>query len=177
VSESDIGNLKVGNPAVFTVEAFPERPFTGSVMQVRQAPQSVQNVITYDVVVSVSNPQLLLKPGMTAAVRIVTAERADVVRVPDQALRYRPGGLAAATGDVPTAPAPHAPPPNPQQRTGTVWMLRSGKPVRVPITVGLDDDTYTEVLAGALQAGDPIIVGESTGAAGGGTSAPRMPRL
>src|SRR5262245_16763897 len=74
VAEADIGSVVVGDSAIFTVEAYPDQSFTGTVTQVRQAPQSVQNVITYDAVVSVPNPQLLLKPGMTAAVRIVTAK-------------------------------------------------------------------------------------------------------
>ena len=97
VSESDIGNVAVGNDVLFTVEAYPDRNFTGTVAQVRQAPQSVQNVITYDAVVGVPNPELLLKPGMTAAVRIVTAQRNDVLRVPNQALRFSPaaGGARA----------------------------------------------------------------------------------
>lgn len=177
VSESDIGSLMMGNRALFTVEAYPERPFSGSVTQVRQAPQSVQNVITYDVVVGVSNPQLLLKPGMTAAVRIVSAERTDVLRVPDQALRYTPGGLTPAGKDLQEATTARA-----QRGKGAVWKLQDGKPVRVPLDIGLDDDTYSEVLAGAVSAGDEIIVGESAGAAGAGAggagaSAPRMPRL
>lgn len=184
VSESDIGNLAVGNKVLFTVEAYPDRTFSGQVVQVRQAPQSVQNVITYDAVVGVPNPQLLLKPGMTAAVRIVTAERNDVLRVPDQALRYTPGGLAPAAKDapgigvgatrLPETTALHAP-----RVQGAVWRLQSGKPVRVPVEIGLDDDAYTEVLSGALAAGDEIIVGESGSAAGASTaaSAPRLPRL
>ncbi len=96
VAESDIGNVAVGNRATFTVEAYPDRTFDGTVTQVRQAPQSVQNVITYDAVVSVPNPQLLLKPGMTAAVRVITAERENALRVPNTALRFTPHDRAAA---------------------------------------------------------------------------------
>ena len=90
VSESDIGYLKDGQRATFRVDAFPERDFDGVVGQVRQAPITVQNVVTYDVVINVSNPELLLKPGMTANVTIVTAQRDNVLRVPVQALRFRP---------------------------------------------------------------------------------------
>lgn len=82
-SESDIGAIKVGSPADFTVEAYPDRRFHGSIVQVRQAPQVVQNVVTYDAVVSVDNPDFLLKPGMTATVSIVTAQRSNVFRIPD----------------------------------------------------------------------------------------------
>ncbi len=95
VSESDIGGIKDGNKALFTVDAFPKRTFDGAVTQVRQSPQTVQNVVTYDVVVSVDNTDLALKPGMTAATRIVIDQRNDVLRVPSQALRYAPAAAAA----------------------------------------------------------------------------------
>ena len=97
VSESDIGGIKDGNKATFTVDAFPNRNFNGAVTQVRQSPQTVQNVVTYDVVVGVDNPDLALKPGMTAATQIVIDQRDDVIRVPNQALRYSPAGARART--------------------------------------------------------------------------------
>jgi HlyD family secretion protein len=158
VSESDIGSLKVGNTASFGVEAFPDRTFTGTVTQVRQAPQTVQNVVTYDVVVSAANSDNALKPGMTASVRIVSEQRNNVLRVPDQALRYRPGGVAATAGrDDAEAVA------NAGENTGTVWVLRQGRPVRVPVTIGLDDDTNAEIVKGDLHAGDRVIVSEQSG--------------
>ena len=92
VSESDIGGIKDGDKAVFTVDAFPKRTFEGAVSQVRQSPQTVQNVVTYDVVVSVDNSDLALKPGMTAANRIITDQRQNVLRVPSQALALCAGG-------------------------------------------------------------------------------------
>jgi HlyD family secretion protein len=159
VSESDIGGIRVGNTSTFTVEAFPNHVFEGRVTQVRQAPQTVQNVVTYDVVISVRNPDLLLKPGMTATVRIIVDSRDDVVRVPDQALRYAPGGLKSASAA--TAPA------NARAR---VWILREGRPVVVPITTGLDDDTQTEVVEGELKPGDEVVVSEQSG---GGSTASR----
>src|SRR5471032_1397093 len=94
VSESDIGGVKDSNKAIFTVDAFPKRTFEGAVNQVSQSPQTVQNVVTYDVVVGVDNSDLALKPGMTAATRIVIDQRNDVVRVPSQGLRYSPSGSA-----------------------------------------------------------------------------------
>jgi multidrug efflux pump subunit AcrA (membrane-fusion protein) len=115
VSESDIGAVKQGDAADFTLEAFPGRTFHGRVVQVRQAPQVVQNVVTYDAVVSVANPRFLLKPGMTATVGIVSARRQDVLRIPDQALRFSPGGLASArdaggSGSAPPHASDHRPP-------------------------------------------------------------------
>lgn len=154
VSESDIGGIAVGKDATFTVETYPQRVFTGNVTQVRQAPQSVQNVITYDVVISVSNPDLLLKPGMTATVRIVVDRRDSVLRVPDQALRYAPAGQSA---------------PRKQDR---IWVLRGGRPVAVPVTIGLDDDTYAEILQGDVRDGDEVVTSEQ---AGSGASTSRLP--
>jgi len=161
VSESDVGGVRVGDNAQFTVEAFPDRMFNGTVTQVRQAPQTVQNVVTYDVVVLVDNAALLLKPGMTATVRIVTDKRDNVLRVPDQALRYVPGGLSAGQANAAGA--------------SQVWSLKNGRPERVGVTTGLDDDTYTEVTSGDLQLGDRVIVSErSTAAARGNGSSPSV---
>ena len=181
VSESDIGNVAVGNKVLFTVEAYPDETFTGTVTQVRQAPQSIQNVITYDAVVGVPNPKLLLKPGMTASVRIVTAERNDVLRVPDQAMRYAPPRAKGA------AAARETKEPNKSEKARpAVWRLEDGRPVRVPIERGLDDDTYSEVLGGQLAEGDTIVIGvagtnaaagQSGGAPGGQGGVPRLPRL
>jgi HlyD family secretion protein len=177
VSESDIGNVAVGNKVLFTVEAYPDETFTGTVTQVRQAPQSVQNVITYDAVVGVPNPKLLLKPGMTAAVRVVTAEHPDVLRVPNQALRYAPGRAknSAPAADLHTKErAQHA-----------VWRLEDDGPVRVPIDLGHDDDAFSEVVGGALAAGDTLVLGVAStaaatttgGGAPGSSSAPRLQRF
>ena len=158
VSESDIGTLKAGEEAQFTVEAFGERSFRGRVAQVRQAPQTVQNVVTYDVVVNVDNTGFLLKPGMTATVGIVTDSRANVLRVPDQALRFAPGGLRGSS----LAGSQVGHPVSDAKRRAQVWMLRNGRPVAVDVTTGLDDDTYTEVIAGDLRIGDEVIVGEQS---------------
>jgi HlyD family secretion protein len=163
VSESDIGGIKDWDKAVFTVDAFPKRTFAGTVSQVRQSPQTVQNVVTYDVVVSVDNADLALKPGMTAANRIVTDERTDVLRVPSQALRYAPASTTSRrSGRRATA-----------DRT-RVWVLRDGKPARVAVTAGLDDDTYTEIVKGDLKAGDQVIISEQRNSNGNRTAAPRL---
>jgi HlyD family secretion protein len=162
VSESDIGTIRSGSSATFSVEAYPERQFTGSVSQVRQAPQTVQNVVTYDVVVGAANPEEALKPGMTATVRIITDARNNVLRVPDQALRYTPGGVAATAGAEPAGPVGDGAADN-----ASVWVLRDGRPVRVQVSVGLDDDTNAEIVKGALQPGDRVIVSEQARPAGG----------
>lgn len=163
VSESDIGTMKEGDVGRFTVEAFTDRTFQGVVAQVRQAPQTVQNVVTYDVVVNVDNTQLLLKPGMTATVQIVGAQRSNVLRVPDQALRFTPVALhGGATGKPASQALSAAGPSSPGTagQAGQVWVLREGRPIAVSLRTGLDDDTYSEVLSGNLHAGDQVIVGE-----------------
>jgi len=159
VSESDIGGIKEGNKAIFTVEAFPNRNFPGRVIQVRQAPQTVQNVVTYDVVVSLDNSELLLKPGMTATMRIVTEERDNVLRVPDQALRFSPSGLSGAN--------------NHTAEGARVWIERDGQALAVPVKTGLDDDTNTEILGGDIKEGDRLITGEQRDAGSQG-SRPRL---
>ena len=173
ISESDIGAINIGNDASFTVEAYPTRLFRGQVIQVRQAPQTVQNVVTYDVIINAGNPGLLLKPGMTAATRIVTQRHVDVLRVPNQALRYVPTTLLASGNEQRT----HA-----DSSAKTVWILRAGKPVEVAVTTGLDDDAYTEIVQGNLRVDDAVIVAERTPGAtepvrNPGQSTVRVPRL
>lgn len=173
VSEGDIEGegrgIKEGDPATFTVEAFPGRPFRGVVSQIRQAPQTVQNVVTYDVVIAVDNPDFKLKPGMTATVRIVTDQRRDVVRVPNAALRFTPGGLGSG-GQGMTA------------RLDRVWTLKDGEPVAISVRTGLEDDAHTELAAGELKPGDQVIVGQATASAAkpraaSASAQPRIPRL
>ena len=144
VSESDIGGIKLGNKATFTVDAYAKRTFEGTVTQVRQSPQTVQNVVTYDIVISVSNPDLALMPGMTAASRIVIDQRDDVIRVPNQALRYVPKGIASAV----------------KSDQAQIWVLRDGKAVPVPVTAGLDDDNFTEIISGDVKPGDLVVTAE-----------------
>jgi len=163
ISESDIGSIKSGDATSFTVESYPGRSFNGEVNQIRQAPQTIQNVVTYDVVVTTANPDLALKPGMTATARLVTARRDNVLRVPDQALRYSPGGAL----------------PEPRSADAArIYVLRGGRPTAVTIETGLDDDTVTEIVKGDLTAGDQVIVGETASKQATGTAAgPRAPRL
>jgi len=166
ISESDIGAVKTGDKSSFTVEAYPRRQFNGEVSQVRQAPQTIQNVVTYDVVVNVDNADFALKPGMTATVKLVAERRDDVLRVPDQALRYAPGGVLAPLNAAPDALG-----------ATRVYVLRDGRPVGVSIETGLDDDNYSEVTKGDLNPGDQIIVGEEAESSRSAVAAPRAPRL
>ncbi|HUN99700.1 MAG TPA: efflux RND transporter periplasmic adaptor subunit [Bradyrhizobium sp.] len=164
-SEGDMGGIKVGDKASFTVDAYPQRMFHGAVTQVRQSPNTVQNVVTYDVVIGIDNSDLALVPGMTASTEIVVDERDNVLRVPDQALRYAPTGLSGAAAAA--------------ARTGQhVWVLRNGQAAEVSITTGLDDGNFTEVVQGELQEGDLVITAEGTGSAGRSPSdTPPPPRI
>jgi HlyD family secretion protein len=162
VSESDIAGAVEGASASFTVDAFPKRTFQGRVTQVRQAPVSVQNVITYDAVITVDNPDLLLKPGMTATARIVTAQSLNVLRVPSQALRFTP----AATAKLgPTKAAKF------EQR---VWVERDGELASIPITVGLVDDSFAEIKAGDLHIGDQVVTSAAVAGAPQVSSTPAL---
>ena len=143
VSEGDIGGVEPNDKALFSVDAFPNRIFEGKVRQIRQSPQTVQNVVTYDVVVSINNPDLALKPGMTASVRVVIDQRTDVLRVPSQALRYAPSNASR--------PDPAHP---------KVWVLRGGSLAAIDVKVGLNDDDFVEVMGGDIKPGDQVIVAE-----------------
>lgn len=168
VSEADIGTVQEGQPAVFTVDAYADREFRGRVGQVRNAPQTLQNVVTYDVVITVENADLALKPGMTANVSIVSARREDVLKVPLLALRFQPPdeALPSATGldDADEAEA-------------RLWLARGQaalEPVR--IRAGIADEIDVEVavvLDGTLHAGDRVAVGVRRDAADG--SNPTLP--
>jgi len=150
VSESDIGNIRQGQPATFTVDAYPSKPFRGVVSQVRNAPITVQNVVTYDVVVAVDNPELELKPGMTATATIITAQRDDVLRIPLRALRFHPQGKSSATETAASGDgAAHAEP--------TAWVLQPDGTLRkVKFTTGVRDEQYAEIVSGDLHEGDEV---------------------
>jgi len=167
VSESDVGPVQVGQKAGFTVDAFPEMTFWGSVAQVRQSPITVQNVVTYDVVIEVSNPELLLKPGMTANARIVTAERSGVLKVPLQALRFSPAGSDEHSHRRAGADNESEKPQS--NRKVHVWVDKGGKLHQVKVVRGLDDGNVVEIINGDLQPGDQVVIdqvnasGPSTG--------------
>lgn len=146
VSESDIGGVTEGKGAEFLVDTYPGRTFKGTVTQVRNAPVSIQNVVTYDVMIDVDNHDLLLKPGMTANVTIVTAHKDEVLRVPNAALRFK----------LPGTPT--------ERKKSVVWVLgATGLPRQVTIRAGISDAMLTEVVEGDLHKGDSVIVAVETG--------------
>ena len=166
VSEADVGRVRVNQPATFTVDAYPGRTFTGSVTQIRQAPINVQNVITYDAVIGVSNPDLTLFPGMTANVKILVNQRPNVLKVPNAALRYHPASEAvvASGGKGVRKGAALA---------RAVWVLdANNKPQRVVVITGESDGTFTEVTQGALKDGDQVIIAAVTKVASASGASP-----
>jgi HlyD family secretion protein len=146
VSESDIGGVTEGARANFRVDAYPKRFFEGTVTQVRNAPISIQNVVTYDVVISVDNRELKLKPGMTANVTIVTGNKDNPLRVPNGALRFK----------MPNVPF--------DKKSTSLWVLNEqNRPDRVEVTTGIADSLSTEIIEGPLREGDRVIVGIDIG--------------
>jgi len=180
VAEADVGKLRPGMASSFIVDAYPGKRFKGVVRQIRNAPQTVQNVVTYDAVIDVDNPELELRPGMTANVTFTVAEREGVLRLPNAALRFRAppemlegeqngrrrgrggaGGAAEAGGPQ---PATQAPPPIADDEPGrrTVWLLKDDKPTQVRVRPGLTDGLFTELLeesggAPSLREGDTLV--------------------
>lgn len=178
IDEADVGRLQVGQEASFTVDAFPGRRFKGEVRQVRKAAQVVSNVVSYTVVISAANPDLILLPGMTANVRIVTAKKDDVLKVANAALRFRPpaeeGQKSALAGRQPgggSGKARAAP-----GTGGKLWVLGAdGKPMAVEVKTGIGDGSQTELVEGDIAAGREAIVG--LGAANGKTKNAMPPRM
>jgi|SRR5579863_6870 len=154
VDESDIGNISAGQGATFTVDAYPGTTFRGQVAAVRQAPINAQNVVTYDVVIAVANPDLKLLPGMTANARILTAKLDNALKVLNAVLRAHPSAAVETRLGLPPTPA------GKQQ----VYVLSQGKPKAVPVTFGLSDGKSTAVTAGGLHEGDQVVVRFTTGA-------------
>jgi HlyD family secretion protein len=171
VVEADVSRFEIGQPVTYTVDAYPGRFFTGTVQQIRKAPQIEQNVVTYVVVIAAENPDELLLPGMTANLQVVVAKREGVLKVANTALRFRPAGQAVQEehagrwGDVEAAGSSADEPGVP----GRVFVLgRNGQPTLIPLRLGITDGRTTEVLTGDLREGQAVI----TGPAGTPGSAP-----
>lgn len=181
VSEADVGLIRPGQPARFTVDAYPEREFEGRVEQFRLNATSTQGVVTYPIVLAVDNPDELLKPGMTAQVRIVVGSKSDVLRIPTAALRFRPDDdelKAAAPTDTGASAARAASAAGAAARAaaasadddGLLGARRDGarlfrvytvgagqQPVLHEVTIGISNTRYTEMISGPLKAGDALI--------------------
>ena len=169
VAEADVGVVAINQQVDFTVDAFPNQTFHGQVVQVRNAPITVQNVVTYDTVIGVSNPELKLKPGMTANVSIVISHKDDVLKISNAALRYRPPDAAAPQVQT-SAPAPGSGGvARPREETArdrrigrTVYVLQRNRPQPVQIKTGISDGVMTEVTDG-LKEGERVVTAQLSG--------------
>lgn len=148
-AEADIGQLRIGQTVTFTVDAFPTQTFKGEIKQIRLNPIVQQNVVTYNVVILVDNPDEILLPGMTAYVNAVVAEKHDVLRIPNAALRFRPSDDKPDFG-------------RDAIETQRAYILRQGKPESVTLATGITDKRFSEVTGGKLAQGDSVIVEEKT---------------
>lgn len=204
ISEGDVGRLEPGMNGFFTVDAFPGQRFKGTIHEIRNAAQTVQNVVTYNALIDVANDDLKLRPGMTANTTIIYAEKDDVVAVPNQAIRFRPPPemTPAATGSAAGAgtgsgrgrgggnwgggarPAGSGLPRGEGDGAKTIWVLRDGKPQSITIQTGLTDGTNTELTGGDLHEGDLVIIDANvkggtatTGSPAGASPAGGAPRM
>lgn len=164
VDEADIGSVKEGQPASFTVDAYPDRSFPARLTQVRFGPKTIQGVVTYQAVLMVDNRQLLLRPGMTATATVKVKEIANALLVPNAALRFQPPAAETERGrGLVGSLLPHPPRSITEVTrapTGTerdVWVLKDGKPVPVRIGIGASDGSHTQVLSGDLGPGAAVI--------------------
>jgi HlyD family secretion protein len=154
IDEADVGQLKVGQTTQFTVDAYPDRTFSGQVLQIRKSPEVVQNVVTYTTIISAPNPDLLLLPGMTAQLRIVVRDTGEVLKVPNQALRFRPNG------SDPPSDRKNANQAASSEASATVWLVgEDGRPNPTAVRLGASDDNSTALLEGRLSEGQQLIVG------------------
>jgi HlyD family secretion protein len=163
IDEADIGKLKAGQSVRFTVDAYPDRTFAGKVLQIRKASEVVQNVVTYTAVISAPNPELLLLPGMTAELRILVNDTGDVLKIPNQALRFSPDTTSLGPERQVEQQGSSA------GRLATVWTVGTGgRPAPITVNIGQSDDSSTQLLDGPLADGQPLIVGVGNSQVRGG---------
>jgi HlyD family secretion protein len=172
IDEADMGRVRAGQTATFTVDAYPTDVFRGIVAQVRLQPTVTQNVTTYSSIVSVANPDLKLKPGMTASIRIQVASRSGALRVANGALRFRPTAeiFAALRQPALRQAAPGA----------RVWTYADGRLTPVPVRIGISDGTNTELVETSFEVGARLVTavnvdGSSTGSTRRTTTSPLTP--
>ena len=172
VDEADIGSIQSGQKAYFTVSAYPDKRFPATLTKVAYGATTTENVVTYTTYLNVDNADLLLRPGMTASATVTTAERRNVLLVPNSALRFTPRTSAVQdfSGSAATMFMPRGPHNGSSKRVKedisasqsvrerTVYILRNGDAVPVSIKTGLTDGTRTEVISGDLKDGDQVVV-------------------
>jgi len=161
IDEADVGQLTPGQPVQFTVDAYPDRTFRGRVLQIRKFPEVVQNVVTYTTIISASNSDFLLLPGMTAQLRIVVHDAGEILKIPGQALRFIPSQALRfrPQGSEPTI-SRESIKQGPSATSARVWVVgQDGQPSPIVVKLGVADETGTALAEGLLTEGQPLIVG------------------
>ena len=190
VDEADVGSIWVEQTITFTVDAYPARRFKGKVSQVRNAPTTVQNVVTYNAIVEIDNSELLLKPGMTTNVEFLISRKTDVLKIPNMAIRFRPpwekqeaqelirqagrGGGAGGAGRR-RARASQADPERKDGRLVKIYVLKNYEAVPVEVRAGITDGSYTELIEGEVAEKDQVILSVTESAKAEGASGPSNP--
>ena len=188
VSEADIGSVAIGQTATFTVDAFPNQTFQGTVREIRQAPIIVQSVVNYNTVIDVNNPELKLRPGMTATVAILVARRDQALKIPKAALRFQPKLSEEEREDLERyvrarrdgGSRHHAVPVSDAQRKRwqslpMVWILTPEGYLRpAAVRLGISDDQFTELVGDGLQEGQELVIGVTDKDGRGGPGASRQ---
>lgn len=188
VAEGDVGRLTVGMRSFFTVDSFPGQRFFGKIRQIRNAATTVQNVVTYDAVIDVDNEDLKLRPGMTANVTVIYAERQSVLAVPNAALRFRPPnavekavergsgerGAGGERGGGGSGDRTHAHRSSGEDgpESHTLWVMRGASPQTVTVHTGLTDGSITEVVDGDVHEGDQVVIDANSTAEGAPSASP-----
>ena len=166
VDEADVGKIKIGQKATFSVDAYADRKFPAEIKDIRYGSEVVQGVVTYKAILSIDNSELLIRPGMTATAEIVVQHVSDALLVPNPALRFSPattqtGGQQRSFLQRLLPGRPRFRPPSKQADTGanrTVWTLRNGVPAAVPVVIGVTDGRRTEIAKGDIAADQRVIV-------------------
>jgi HlyD family secretion protein len=166
VDEADVGKIKIGHQATFSVDAYPERKFPAEIKDIRYGSEVVQGVVTYKAILSIDNSELLIRPGMTATAEIVVQHVSDALLVPNPALRFTPAAQGRGQQRsflqrlLPGRP-PFRPPSKQQETDGanrTVWMLSNGVPAAIRVVIGATDGRRTEIIKGNIAADQGVIV-------------------
>jgi HlyD family secretion protein len=164
VDEADIGTVREGQRASFTVDAFPDRRFPAAIAKIEYAPTTTDNVVTYKAILSADNKDLLLRPGMTATAQIVVRELQQVLSVPNAAFRYQPpktsngGSFSLTSLFMPRMPRTEKTPPPPANGERGLWVMRDGAPQQITVKTGASDGLQTEIVSGDLKSGDDVVV-------------------
>ncbi len=166
IDEADVGQVRVGQEASFTVDAYPEQQFLARILKVYYAPQVVQDVVTYQALLTVDNTKLLLRPGMTATADIVTKKVENVLLVPNAALRFKPPQAGTSGGSVLSTILPGPRKRAPKQRSvdisqstkQNVWIQQDGEAVAIPVTIGSTNGRITEIIKGDIKPGMSLLI-------------------